>query len=265
MLRIAHIGDIVGSPGRKAFARTISRLRDGGKVDVVVVNAENAAGGRGLTPALAEEIFSAGADVITLGDHTWDQKTLIPYLPSEPRILRPANFPPDAPGKGYVRIETPKGPVAVLCVIGRVFMPAQDCPFRTADHILKTERPCPVIVAEIHAEATSEKIAFGRYLDGRVTSVAGTHTHVQTSDEIILPRGTAYITDLGMTGPKDSVLGREVTSIVKRFIDGLPGKAEVATDMVALEGIILQIDEKNGRVRKITRMREVLDAEGTPK
>ena len=168
MLRIVHIGDIVGSPGRKAFARIVSRLRDGNKVDVVVVNAENAAGGRGLTPALAEEIFSAGADVITLGDHAWDQRALIPYIPSEPRILRPANFPPDAPGKGYVRIETPKGPVAVLVVIGRVFMPAQDCPFRTADRILKSEPACRVTLAELHAEATSEKIAFGRHLDGRV-------------------------------------------------------------------------------------------------
>ncbi len=262
MLRIAHIGDIVGSPGRKAFARIVSRLRDGNKVDVVVVNAENAAGGRGLTPALAEEIFSAGADVITLGDHAWDQRALIPYIPSEPRILRPANFPPGAPGKGYVRIETPKGPVAVLVVIGRIFMPAQDCPFRTADRILKSEPACRVTLAELHAEATSEKIAFGRHLDGRVTSVVGTHTHVQTSDEAILPKGTAYITDLGMTGPKDSVLGREGNSIVKRFMDGLPAKAEVATDKVALEGVLLHVDEKNGKARKITRMREFLEGEG---
>lgn len=259
MLRIAHIGDIVGSPGRTAFARVVTRMRDAGNVDVVIVNGENAAGGRGITPALAEEMFSVGADVITLGDHAWDQKALAPYISSDSRILRPANFPPDAPGKGYVQIESGKGPVAVLCLIGRVFMPAQDCPFRVADSILKKEPPCPTTLVEIHAEATSEKIAIGRHLDGRVTSVAGTHTHVQTSDETLLPRGTAYITDLGMTGPKDSVLGREVEGIVKRFINGMPAKFGIATDQVALEGIMLHVDENTGRAKKIARIREFIE------
>ena len=256
MLKILHVGDIVGSPGRTVFAQVVTRLRDRGEVDFVVVNGENAAGGRGLTPALAEELFAAGADVITLGDHAWDQKELAPYLPQAPRILRPANFAPGCPGRGVVRVETEKGPVTVMVLIGRVFMQPHDCPFRTADRLLQENDSLGTVLVEIHAEATSEKIAMGRFLDGRVTSVVGTHTHVQTADEAILPRGTAYITDLGMTGPRDSVLGREVDAIVQRFLSGMPARFGVAAGDAALEGLWLQIDEHSGRARKLRRLRE---------
>ena len=256
MVKILHIGDIVGSPGRKAFARLVAQQRYNGKADLVVVNAENAAAGRGITPKLAEELLAAGADVITLGDHTWDQRDIGPYLDREPRIVRPANFAEGCPGRGWTRIETPAGPLTVISLIGRVFLPAADCPFRTADRILRQLRGDGIILAEIHAEATSEKIAMGRFLDGRVTSVAGTHTHVQTSDETILPRGSAYITDLGMTGPKDSVLGRDVDAVLGRFLTGMPARFDVATEDVAVEGIRLSVDPRTGRASRITRFRE---------
>lgn len=250
----------MGSPGRMAFARVVPRMRQAGEVDFVVANGENAAGGRGLTPSLAEEIFAAGADVITLGDHTWDQKELAPHLEHEPRIVRPANFAASCPGRGWVRVDTPLGAVTVLQVIGRVFMGPADCPFLAADALLKTPGlRAPVIIAEIHAEATSEKIAFGRYLDGRVTAVAGTHTHVQTSDEKILPGGTSYITDLGMTGPGDSVLGRDVDSVIKRFVTGMPTRFGVARRQVAIEGVLVDVDERSGRARSVKRVRELVD------
>lgn len=257
MIRILHVGDIVGSPGRAIFARVVHRLRHEKHVDVVIANAENAAAGRGLTPALAEELFAAGADVLTLGDHAWDQKEIIPFLDREPRIVRPANFAPGCPGRGMTTVETPGGRITVISLIGRVFMPPADCPFRTADELLKKrDQVGPLIFAEIHAEATSEKIAMGRYLDGRVSSVVGTHTHVQTSDDAILPNGTAYVTDLGMTGPKDSVLGRDLDSVLKKFITGLPTKFDVAEKDVALEGVMIHVDPRTGRASKIKRMRE---------
>lgn len=257
MIKVLHVGDIVGAPGRTLFARVVHRLKAEGQVDLVIANAENAAAGRGITPALAEELFAAGADALTLGDHAWDQKEILPYLDREPRIVRPANFAPGCPGRGVTTLDTPHGRISVLSLIGRVFLPPADCPFRTADEILKKrEQLGPLIFAEIHAEATSEKIALGRYLDGRVTSLVGTHTHVQTSDETILPKGTAYLTDLGMTGPKDSVLGRDLDSVLKKFLTGLPAKFEMATDNVALEGIILHVDPKTGKAGKIKRIRE---------
>ena len=256
-IRVLHIGDIVGSPGRTLFARVVHRMRTEEQVDVVIANAENSAAGRGITPTLADELFAAGADVLTLGDHTWDQKEIMPYLDREPRIVRPANFAPGCPGRGFTTVDTPKGRLTVMSLIGRVFMPPADCPFRTADEILKKRDALgSVIFAEIHAEATSEKIAIGRYLDGRVTSVVGTHTHVQTSDEAILPKGTAYLTDLGMTGPKDSVLGRALDPVLKKFLTGLPTKFEVATNDVALEGVVVTVDPKTGRATKIKRIRE---------
>lgn len=257
MLNVLHVGDIVGAPGRTLFARMAHRYKSEGLADVIVANAENAAAGRGITPALAEELFAAGADVLTLGDHTWDQKEIMPYLDREPRIVRPANFAPGCPGRGVTTIETGHGRISVLSLIGRVFMPPADCPFRCADEILKKrDQLGALVLAEIHAEATSEKIALGRYLDGRVTSVVGTHTHVQTSDETILPKGTAYITDLGMTGPKDSVIGRDLDSVLKKFLTGLPSKFEIAVNAIALEGVLLAVDAKTGRAGKIKRIRE---------
>lgn len=255
-IRILYIGDIVGAPGRRIFARLIPRLRQEWKLDAVIANAENAAAGRGLTPALAEELFMAGADALTLGDHAWDQKEIMPYLDREARIVRPANFAPACPGKGWTTVDLPGGQrLAVLSLIGRVFMPPADCPFRAADAALQQLRT-PLLLVEIHAEATSEKIAIGRFLEGRVTAVVGTHTHVQTSDETVLPKGTAYLTDLGMTGPKDSVLGRDVASVTHKFLTGLPAKFEVAEQDVMMEGALITADPATGRATAIQRIRE---------
>jgi metallophosphoesterase (TIGR00282 family) len=255
-MKILMIGDIVGSPGRTVFANVATRLRQRG-VDFVVANAENAAGGKGLTRPVAETLFAAGADVLTTGDHVWDQKELAAQLPSEPRILRPANLPPGCPGAGWVTLTTPRGRVTVVNLVGRVFMPSADCPFRTIDAMLKKEpNPGRVILVDMHAEATSEKVAMGRFLDGRVSVVAGTHTHVQTSDEMILPKGTAYITDLGMTGPKDSVIGREAESVLAMFMTGMPSKFELGTGDVWAEGILVDVNEQTGKAERITRVRE---------
>ncbi|MBN1269512.1 MAG: TIGR00282 family metallophosphoesterase [Kiritimatiellae bacterium] len=257
-MNILIAGDIVGSPGRTAFAQVATRYRAEGKADVVVANAENAAGGRGLTPALAEELLAAGADVLTLGDHAWDQKEIIPFLDREPRVLRPANFAPGCPGRGWVTVETAAGRLTVVNLVGRVFLAATDCPFHKADAVLglPPKELAKLVLVDIHAEATSEKIALGRYLDGRVTAVVGSHTHVQTSDEALLPKGTAYITDLGMTGPKDSVLGRDVKSVLHKFITGMPAKFEVATGDVTFEGVLIEADTDTGRAKRIKRVRE---------
>jgi len=254
-MRILHVGDINGSPGRQAFMKVAVPLKQSGAVDAIVVNGENAAAGRGITPTLATELLDAGADVITLGDHAWDQKDLIPFIEMEPRLIRPLNFAPGAPGKGWAKVDTPKGSFSVVQVIGRVFMDPYDCPFRAFDQLMKVHPELgPRIITEIHAEATSEKIAFGRYVEGRVSSVAGTHTHVQTSDETILPKGTAYITDLGMTGPKDSIIGREVGPVLHKFLTGMPVKMDMARDQIALEGIIITLDG-SGRASQIERIR----------
>lgn len=257
-MKILHIGDINGSPGRQAFLKIAVPMKQRGEADVLVVNGENAAAGRGISPALATELLDAGADVITLGDHAWDQKEMVPFIDLEPRVIRPLNFAPGAPGKGWVRVNTPQGSLSVVQVIGRVFMHPYDCPFRAFDSLMKLHPELgPRIVVEIHAEATSEKIAFGRYLDGRVSSVAGTHTHVQTSDDVILPKGTAYITDLGMTGPKDSIIGREVEPVLKKFLTGMPAKMDIAKNQVALEGLLIDIDS-SGKARAIQRIREFI-------
>lgn len=260
-MNILMTGDMVGAPGRKIFARVVGQLRRTGAVDVVVANAENVAGGKGITRAIAEELFGAGADVLTMGDHMWDQKEIASYLEVEKRLVRPANFAPGCPGRGIVTVDTPKGRVTVINAVGRVFMPPMDCPFRSIDTLLAKEPNMgKVILVDFHAEATSEKIAMGRHLDGRVTAVVGTHTHVQTSDEVILPKKTAYLTDLGMTGPKDSIIGRDCASVMTKFLTGMPSKFDVAEHNVALEGVLLDVDEATGRARKITRIREYLDS-----
>jgi metallophosphoesterase (TIGR00282 family) len=259
-MNILMVGDMVGAPGRKIFARVVGQMKGRGAVDVVVANAENSAGGKGITRVIAGELFDAGADVITLGDHTWDQKEIAQFLAIEKRLIRPANFAPACPGRGIVTVDTPKGRVTVINLIGRVFMPPMDCPFRTVDALLAKEPNMgKVILVDMHAEATSEKVAMGRHLDGRVSAVVGTHTHVQTSDETIMPRKTAYITDLGMTGPKDSIIGRDYPSVMGKFLTGMPSKFEIAESNVALEGVLIDVDETSGRARKITRVREFLD------
>jgi 2',3'-cyclic-nucleotide 2'-phosphodiesterase len=254
---VMMLGDIVGAPGRAAARAAIERARAAGRAEVVIANAENAAAGRGLTPALAEELFAAGVHAITLGDHVWDQRDLLPHLAKEPRILRPLNLPPGCPGAGAVVIDTPRGPLTVLSLLGRVFLPpVADCPFRAFDAYwaARPPRQGPVLV-EIHAEATSEKIALGRHLDGRAAVVAGTHTHVQTADERLLPRGTAYITDLGMTGPSDSVLGRALGPVMKKFMTGMPAKFDIAEGPTVAEGVHVRL-APTGLAMEIERFRE---------
>ncbi|MBM4142019.1 MAG: YmdB family metallophosphoesterase [Lentisphaerae bacterium] len=255
-MKVLAVGDIVGEPGRALFARVAGRLKAAGKVDAIVANAENAAGGRGVTARLAADLLAAGADVLTLGDHAWDQKETRGLLDQEPRLIRPANFAPGCPGRGWTKVETARGALTVVNLMGRVFMSACDSPFRTVDALLADGRLRGPLLVDMHAEATSEKIVIGRYLDGRVSAVVGTHTHVQTSDEHILPRGTAYITDLGMTGALDSALGRDLNSVLSVFLTGMPERFKVAAGDAVLEGALITLDAATGRAKKIARVRE---------
>lgn len=254
-MKVLVVGDIVGSIGRRVFKEVVSRLCDENVVQAVVVNGENAAAGNGITRALAEELFKSGADVITLGDHAWGQKELESTISSEKRLLRPLNMPPGTPGQGYAMVQATIGSFVAVNLMGRVFMNPADCPFRAMDSLLASlPRNLPVIV-DFHAEATSEKIAMGHYLDGRVAAVFGTHTHVQTNDATILPKGTAYITDIGMTGPANSVIGREIAPVLKRFTTGLPAKFEIAKGPAVLEGAVIDIDRRSGKALSITPYR----------
>lgn len=241
-MRILMIGDVVGGPGRKIFTREVPRLRAERHLDAVVVNAENCAAGSGITAALAKEFFDAGADAITLGDHTWGQKEFAGQIGSVERLVRPANYPSECPGKGWCLVTMPTFRFAVVNLQGRVFMNPVECPFKTLDRVLnEIPKDVPVFV-DFHAEATSEKITLGYYADGRVTALVGTHTHVQTSDAIVLPKGTAYLTDLGMTGPYVSSIGRDLKPVTRRFITGLPGRFEVAEGPSVLEGAVIEFD-----------------------
>jgi metallophosphoesterase (TIGR00282 family) len=230
-------------------------MRKNGEVDVVVVNGENAAGGSGITENVARELFSFGCDVITLGDHCWDKRDVYPYLNSEPHIIRPANFPSEAPGRGMCVIELNGVKIAVIALLGRTYMKYMtNCPFRVLDASLAAIGGVKVILVDMHAEATSEKVAMGWYADGRVSAVLGTHTHIQTADEKVLPKGTAYITDVGMTGPYDSVIGQIKERIIARYLTGLPNKFEVAAQEATLCGVVVDIDQGNGLARSITRI-----------
>jgi hypothetical protein len=255
-MKVLHVGDVVGRPGRRVFARTVRDLRARGEVDLVVVNGENAASGKGITDKLAEELFAGGADIITLGDHTWDRRGIHEYLERCERIVRPANFAPGCPGRGLVTFDTPHGVVTVINLVGRVFMNPYDCPFRKADELLASLRETQrIVLVDFHAEATAEKIALGYYLDGRVSAVVGTHTHVQTADARVLAGGTAYLTDLGMTGPVNGVIGTERDPVLKRFLTGLPVRFEVPNEPAALCGAWIEIDERTGRARTIETVR----------
>jgi len=261
-VKILFLGDIVGQPGRRAVKELLPRLRAEHAVSVAIANGENSAGGSGITPKTAEEIFAAGVDVITSGDHLWDQKEVIGLLESEPRFLRPLNYPPGTAGQGsrVFRLEG-QPPLAVVNVQGRVFMPALDDPFRLVQsEAARLRGETPVILVDIHAEATSEKIALARMLDGQVSAVIGTHTHVQTADEQILPGGTAFLCDAGFTGPHDSVLGREVEPVIKRFLTQTPQRFEVAKSRVLLQGALIDVDEMTGRARSIRRISEAMAA-----
>jgi len=254
-VKILLVGDIVGSPGRRFFGEVVRKLRAENAVHVVVANAENAAAGNGITIPIAQELFSAGADVLTLGDHVWGQKDLEKTIGSEKRLLRPANFPPGVPGQCSITIQTAMGPLSVVNLVGRVFMNPIECPFRAVDAELKKLPANAPVIVDFHAEATSEKITMGHYLDGRVAAVFGTHTHVQTSDAFILPKGTAYITDLGMTGPYVSVIGRQIAPVTKRFTTGVPAKFEVASGPCGLEGALLELGISTRQAISITPLR----------
>lgn len=259
-VKLLFIGDIVGNPGRKAVQRLLPDLRERHGVDVVVANGENAAGGNGITPETAAEIFSGGADVITTGDHLWDQKEVSELLDAEPRFLRPLNYPPGTPGQGSLVLEREGLPsLGVLNLQGQVFMREMGNPFLAAQaEVKKIQSRAPVILVDFHAEATSEKIAMARMLDGQVSAVIGTHTHVQTADEQIFPGGTAFLCDAGFTGPHDSVLGREVEPVVERFLTYRPQRFHVAKGRVLLQGAMVEVDGATGRAVSIERVSEPL-------
>ena len=259
-VKILFIGDIVGEPGRKAVRTLVPLLRLQHQLDAVVANGENSAGGSGITPRTAEEIFSAGIDVITTGDHLWDQKEVTALLEGEPRFLRPLNYPPGTVGQGARLFQLDnRPPFAVVNLQGRTFMADLDNPFAVVrPEVARLRTKSNVILVDIHAEATSEKIALGRFLDGQVSAVIGTHTHVQTADEQIFPGGTAFLCDAGFTGPHESVLGREIEPVIKRFITHTPQRFEVAKHRVLLQGAIIDVDESTGKARSIQRISEPL-------
>jgi hypothetical protein len=259
MLRLLFLGDVIGEPGREAVFQAVPRFRQERGVDFVVVNGENAAAGRGITPKISIDLLRCGVAVITSGDHIWDQREIVPYLDTEPRLLRPLNYPPGTPGNGSIVLDTARGKVAVVNIQGRTFMqPPLENPFLAMDaEIQRLRALTPVIFVDVHAETTSEKIALGRFLDGRVSAVVGTHTHTQTADERIFPGGTAFLCDAGMCGPHDSCLGREFEPIIQRFITGRPVVYPVAKGPVKLHGALIDIDETSGRAVHIERIAEM--------
>ena len=257
-MKLLFIGDIVGQPGRNAVKILLPKLREQHALDFVIANGENSAGGSGITPKTAGEIFDAGVDVITSGDHLWDQKTVSELLYSEPRFLRPLNYPAGVPGRGADVFQIRSlPPIGVMNVQGRVFMPPMENPFLTAEvEVNRLRGQTKIIFVDFHGEATSEKIAFGRFLDGRVSAVIGTHTHVQTADEQILPNGTAYLIDAGFTGPHDGCLGREIEPVLKKFLTGMPQRFDVARNRVRLHGALVRIDDASGKAVSIQRVNE---------
>ncbi|MCC6483750.1 MAG: TIGR00282 family metallophosphoesterase [Armatimonadetes bacterium] len=251
------VGDIVGRPGRRALSETLPGLVEEFSPDFVIANGENAAGGSGITRETAAPLFSAGVHVLTMGNHVWNHREAIPYIEEDTRIVRPANFPSGSPGRGAnVFVARDGVKVAVINLQGRTFMQPIDDPFRTGSQLIETlSQQADVIIVDFHAEATSEKMAFAHYVDGGVACVYGTHTHVATADEGVLPRGTAYITDIGMTGPSQSIIGMRPDEIIERFVTGLPKRYEVAGGPTMLNGIVLDIDESKGLARSIQRVR----------
>ena len=255
-MKILFIGDIVGKNGRQAVKSLLPNLVDRYKIDTVIANGENAAGGFGITEKTAEELFDFGIHIITTGNHIWDKKEAIPYIAKENRILRPLNYPPNTPGFGSIIFTLPnKEKIAVMNVSGRIFMNTLDCPFRIAkNEAEKLKGHTNILIIDFHAEATSEKAAFGYYMDGIASAVIGTHTHVQTADEKILPGGTAFITDVGMTGPQTSIIGIEKEQILERFLSQMPRKYDVAGGKGLLSGVVVEIDSKSGRATAMQRL-----------
>ncbi|MFH1146185.1 MAG: TIGR00282 family metallophosphoesterase [Pseudomonadota bacterium] len=261
-VRILFIGDVVGKPGRKAVQLLVPRLVQNHQVDLVIANSENAAGGIGVTPTTADELFSYGASLLTSGNHIWAKKEIVDYLARQDKLLRPANYPPGLPGYGSAIIYTEEDvALGIINLQGRVYMSSLECPFRVAEReIDRLKGKVGAIIIDFHAEATSEKVALGWFLDGRVAAVIGTHTHIQTSDERILPRGTGYITDAGMTGSVDSVIGMKREIAIDRFLTQVPHKLEVAKSNIQLQGVILEIDTLKGKCASITRVRTSLES-----
>src|SRR2546428_11462352 len=257
-MRLLFFGDVVGRPGRKALAALLPRLAARDEIDFVVANCENASGGKGVDPRSADELHEAGVDVLSSGNHIWQNRDIIPYMRERGQLLRPLNFPPGIPGVGWTvqKARHSDTRVAVLNLIGRVFMAPVDCPFRAAEEALvDIRREARVVLVDMHAEATSEKVAMSRFLDGRVSAVVGSHTHVQTADETILPGGTAHLTDAGMCGPEDSVLGMRVDQVLHRFWTQMPTRFEVADGPVLVQGAVIDVDEETGRATAIRRIR----------
>jgi 2',3'-cyclic-nucleotide 2'-phosphodiesterase len=253
---ILAVGDVIGKPGRRALARFLPEIKRQYGVDFTIVNAENVAGGIGVTPDTATDLIDAGADVLTSGNHVWAQKDILPVLDSEMPLIRPLNYPPGVPGRGYF---ITRG-VMVVNLIGRTFIGNFECPFRTMDALLEQvqDKP-PVVVVDFHAEATSEKVALGRYLDGRVSAVLGTHTHVGTIDARILPGGTAYVTDIGMTGPIDSVIGDDTDNVIQRFLTQLPHRMSAGKGKTTVNAVLVRVDNATGRATAIERIQRETD------
>jgi metallophosphoesterase (TIGR00282 family) len=258
-MRLLFLGDVVGRPGRRSVATVLARLRREAEFDFVVANGENASNGKGINPRGAEELRDAGVDVITSGNHIWQSRDVIPYLGDTQRLLRPLNYAPGVPGVGWTVRPARRGgaPVAVINLIGRTFMPPAGCPFWAVEEILPAVREqTAVILVDMHGEATSEKVAMGWFLDGKVSAVVGSHTHVQTADETILPGGTAYLTDAGMCGPEHSVLGIRTDQVLQRFRSQMPVRFDVAPGPVLVQGVVIEIDPATGRATSIARVRE---------
>lgn len=254
-MNLLFIGDISGRPGRRILQKELPLLKEEFGVDLVVANCENAAGGFGITEDIVQELLSFGIKVLTSGNHIWDKKETAEFIGRYRQLIRPANYPPGNPGNGWTIYDHPMAKVGVINLVGRTFMPPFDCPFRVGEELVeKIRKTTPIIIVDFHGEATSEKKALGWFLDGKVTAVIGTHTHVQTADEQLLNYGTAYITDAGMTGAKDSVLGIRPELIIDRFLTGMPGRFEVAKGLAQLCGVVISIDENSGKALKITRV-----------
>ncbi|HZG14632.1 MAG TPA: TIGR00282 family metallophosphoesterase [Candidatus Bathyarchaeia archaeon] len=259
-MKLLFIGDIVGSPGREIVKDYLPRLKRKYQPTFIVANGENAANGKGITEKIVKELFEAGVQAITLGNHTWDNKEIFDFIDREERVIRPANFPAGTPGKGITYIKQPEGELAIINLQGRTFLPPLDCPFEKADQLVEQARKrTKHIFVDFHAEVTSEKQALSWYLDGRISGLVGTHTHVQTGDERILPQGTAYLTDAGMCGPSDGILGMDREVVIKKFRTQLPVRFEVASGPTQLNGVVISLDKASGKATKIERIR--IDAE----
>ena len=256
---VLFIGDIIGEPGRRVITKRLQKVIEHHQVDVVIGNGENVAGGFGITPDLAGDLFDLGFAALTTGNHAWDKKEIMDFFRKESRLLRPANYPPGAPGKGTLVLELPSGEkLGLLQVMGRAFMPALDCPFRVAEReVAHLRDQTTAIIVDMHAETTSEKMAMGHFLDGQVTAVVGTHTHVQTADEQILPKGTAYLTDIGMTGPVHSVIGFKKDLVIEKFVTQLPRRFEVAAGPAVFSAVLVTLDSATGKAVAIQRIREM--------